>query len=232
MKPPPLVYCSLFFLTLSFSATASEADVSSLKPSDIREFDEQPAQVQRLLQYALDLTGQNLGYQYGSNNPSNGGMDCSGTVQHILTKNGFSSPRQANTIYLWAEKHGTLNRVKSASSVSDPQLRNLQPGDLLFWEGTYNVGKRNPPTSHVMLFLGHKKSDGKPVMVGASSGRYYAGKARHGVSVFDFKMPRKGSTSQFVGFGAVPGIETGRRNFSASLKAKVIQAIKPGSESE
>lgn len=212
-------------------AAASKAEVSSLKPSDIREFDQQPAQVQRVLKYALDLTGKKLGYQYGSNNPSNGGMDCSGTVQHILTKNGFSSPRQANTIYLWAEKHGTLKRVKNASSVLDPQLKKLQPGDLLFWEGTYNVGKRTPPTSHVMLFLGHKKSDGKPVMVGASSGRYYAGRARHGVSVFDFKMPRKGSTSKFVGYGAVPGIETGRRDSSDSLKARVIRAIKPGSDS-
>tara|TARA_R110002096_G_scaffold4493_11_gene20860 strand:- start:13348 stop:13998 length:651 start_codon:yes stop_codon:yes gene_type:complete len=211
MNQPLCVLRLLLLLILPTSAFASKVAVSSLKPSDIQEFDRQPALVQSVLRYALSLTSQNLGYQYGSNSPSNGGMDCSGTVQHILTKSGFASPRQANTIYLWADKHGTLNRVKGASSVNDPQLRKLQPGDLLFWEGTYNVGKRNPPTSHVMLFLGHKKADGKPVMVGASSGRYYAGKARHGVSVFDFKMPRKGSTSKFVGYGAIPGIAPKRK---------------------
>ena len=78
------------------------------------------------------------------------------------------------------QKAGNLHRVDGAHQVNDPQLSKLKVGDLLFWEGTYNVGKRNPPTSHVMIYLGHKKSDGKPVVLGASSGRYYNGKARHG----------------------------------------------------
>ncbi len=186
---------------------AKKAEVSSLEPSDIREFKDQPQEVQEVLRYALDLTKKNLAYHYGSNSPKNGGMDCSGTVQHILTALGFSAPRQANTIYLWTEKHGKLQKVKGAHSVTDRQLSKLKPGDLLFWEGTYNVGKRVPPTSHVMIYLGHEKATGRPVMVGASSGRYYAGRARHGVSIFDFKMPGKGSTSKFVGYGPIPGIK-------------------------
>ena len=208
-----------------------KAEVSSLKPSDIREFDEQPEKVRQILSYALDLTTQNLGYQYGSANPKNGGMDCSGAVSHILLKNGFSSPRASNTIYLWVEKRGNLHQVADPKSLADPQLAELKPGDILFWEGTYDVGERFPPTSHVMLFLGHRKSNGKPVMVGASSGRYYAGKARHGVSVFDFQLPRKGSKSKFVGYGPPPGLDRQKTVPDSILvsKARVATAIRSSS---
>ncbi|MEM7012261.1 MAG: NlpC/P60 family protein [Verrucomicrobiota bacterium] len=198
--------CSLALIS-AVQAERRTAEVSSLKPSDIREFDEQPAAIQQLLEYSLDLTRKNLAYQYGSCDPATGGMDCSGTVHHILVQHGFKAPRASNTLYLWVEKGKNLHKVKNATKVTDSQLRHLKPGDLLFWEGTYNVGKRNPPTSHVMIFLGHRKSNGSPVMVGASSGRYYDGRARHGVSVFDFVMPRATSKSKFVGYGAVPGLE-------------------------
>jgi hypothetical protein len=57
-----------------------------------------------------------------------------------------------------------------------------------------------------MIYLGHLKSNGKPVMVGSSSGRYFAGKARHGVSVFDFDLPSGTGASKFVGYGPVPGL--------------------------
>ncbi len=204
MKPIALLAAGA--LAFVSSATAGDAQVSSLSPEDIQEFSAQPTKVQKVLEYALNLTKQNLAYQYGSADPGQGGMDCSGTVQHILSESGFRAPRQANTLFVWVRDNGNLNPVADAYSTSDPQLSKLQPGDLLFWEGTYNIGKRNPPTSHVMIFLGHKKSDGKPVMVGASSGRYYNGKARHGVSVFDFSMPRKGSSSKFVGYGRIPGM--------------------------
>jgi len=194
------------FLAFTSPTWAKEADVSSLEPSDIREFDEQPEKVRQVLEYALKLTKEDLHYQFGSADPDNGGMDCSGTVQHILQSTGFSAPRQSNTLFLWVQNNSKLYSVDKARSPSDSQLDKLKPGHLLFWEGTYNVGKRNPPTSHVMIFLGHRKSDGKPVMVGASSGRYYNGRARHGVSVFDFTMPRKGSSSKFVGYGPPPGL--------------------------
>jgi len=187
----------------------TKADVASLAPADIAEFDEQPARIQKLLTYALELTKKNLRYNFGSNDPKSGGMDCSGTVNHILNAQGFSAPRQSDGLYLWVQKNGNLKRVENVHSPDDAALKSLKPGDLLFWEGTYNVGKRNPPTSHVMIYLGKQKSNGKPVMVGASSGRYYAGRARHGVSVFDFDLPRRGSSSVFVGYGPVPGLERG-----------------------
>lgn len=228
--------------TLAFSlaligaiqAETRTAEVSSLKPSDIREFDEQPAAIQQLLEYSLELTRKKLAYQYGSCDPAKGGMDCSGTVHHVLNKHGYKAPRASNTLYLWVEKGQNLHRVKNATSVTDSQLKNLKPGDLLFWEGTYNVGKRNPPTSHVMIYLGHRKSNGRPVMVGASSGRYYDGRARHGVSVFDFVMPRATSKSKFVGYGSVPGLERGKEdNPLQGVVARIMDRVsdeKPATE--
>ncbi|MEO6054159.1 MAG: peptidoglycan endopeptidase, partial [Chthoniobacterales bacterium] len=83
----------------------------------------------------------------------------------------------------------------------------LRPGALLFWTGTYNTGNRNPPVSHVMIYLGRRKSDGRPVMFGASDGRSYDGKARWGVGVFDFSLPAvPGGKARFIGYGDVPGL--------------------------
>ncbi|MEO0446151.1 MAG: NlpC/P60 family protein [Verrucomicrobiota bacterium] len=203
---PILIF--LFWYGHFFSAQGEElvVEVSSLKPSELRDFESSPADIQKVLRYALDLTSQDLGYLYGSDQPSRGGMDCSGTISHLLQHEGFSAPRMAHTIYLWVEKAGNMRMVKDCHDLDDPQLRSLRPGDLLFWEGTYDVGERNPPISHVMIYLG-KRMDGKQVMMGASSGRYYSGQARHGVSVFDFRMPRATSRSKFVGYGPAPGLE-------------------------
>ncbi len=208
------------FLAAPSFAQQRPAEVSSLKPADIAEFDAQPKKVRDILTYALQLTEKNLAYRYGSNNPTSGGMDCSGTVSHILNHLGYKSPRQSNTIYLWLREKGNLREVKGARSLTNAQLKELSPGDVLFWEGTYDVGERFPPTSHVMIYLGKRKKDGKPVMVGASSGRTYDGKSRHGVSVFDFRLPRIGSKSKFVGFGPVPGVK--------NLDLKLSPLKKPG----
>ncbi len=216
-----LVLLACVFLTSD--ALAKRAQVSSLKPSELAEFEDQPQAIQAMLAYALDLTRKRLGYQYGSNDPKKGGMDCSGTVQHILTEMGYSAPRQSNTLYLWVREHGNLREVKNVHAPNDAQLRHLEPGDLLFWEGTYNVGKRHPPTSHVMIYLGKRKSDGRPVMVGASSGRTYQGKSQHGVSVFDFRLPSRGSKTRFVGYGPVPGVK------KLSLTPPPLAAPLPGS---
>lgn len=188
-------------------AEAEDAMVSSLRPGELREFEQQSPEIQELLSYALGLTERGLAYRFGSGDPRLGGMDCSGTVWHILRHLGYAAPRSSNEIFLWLENAGNLRRVRDQRKVDDPVFASLRPGDLLFWEGTYAVGKRNPPTSHVMIYLGRLKEDGRPVMVGASSGRRFAGKVRHGVSVFDFVLPGPGADSSFVGFGSVPGLE-------------------------
>jgi hypothetical protein len=116
-------------------------------------------------------------------------------------------------LYLWAEKAGTL-RAANVKELEDRTLFDLKPGDLLFWEGTYEV-QRNPPISHTMIYLGREKKTGTRVMVGASDGRTYAGVSRNGVSVFDFRLPRTESTAKFVGYARVPGLDHSVRRDSA-----------------
>ena len=66
---------------------ADDARVSTLATSDLEGFSDQPAAVQRLISDGLALTTRDLGYKYGSDDPANGGMDCS--AQSII-----SSPRR------------------------------------------------------------------------------------------------------------------------------------------
>jgi cell wall-associated NlpC family hydrolase len=42
--------------------------------------------VRQIIERGLDLTKQNLNYTYGSADPANGGMDCSGFVYYVLAK--------------------------------------------------------------------------------------------------------------------------------------------------
>ena len=180
---------------------------ASLDSSDLREFADQPEEVRRLIEQALALTRRNLAYQYGSAYPEKGGMDCSGTVQFVLKSIGHQGvPRQANQIYEWVWKNSRFYAVVSERAGGFEMAR-LKPGDLLFWTGTSDV-TRDPPVTHVMVYLGTIKN-GKPVMFGASNGRRYAGKARNGVSVFDFRFPtpRKsasGRQARFIGYGSIP----------------------------
>lgn len=189
----------------------TRAPAATLAPEELREFAAQPPRVQQLITAALELTKLNLTYTYGSADPAKGGMDCSGTMYHLLRAQGFSDvPRDSSGQYVWARKHGPFFAVvgKTADSF---EFYDLQPGDLLFWTGTYEV-QRDIPISHVMLYLGTEKQTKKRVMFGASDGRSYAGVQRWGVSVFDFKMPREGNGNgthvDFVGYGRIPELRT------------------------
>jgi len=178
----------------------------TLAPEDLAEFDSQPESVQKLIRNGLALTERNLTYRYGSSDPASGGMDCSGTIYYLLKQAGIKEPpRDSSGIYLWTEKAGTLRAV-NVKDLEDRALSDLKPGDLLFWEGTYEV-QRDPPISHTMIYLGREKKTGTRVMVGASDGRTYAGISRNGVSVFDFRLPRAESTAKFVGYARVPGFD-------------------------
>lgn len=178
----------------------------TLDPEDLADFDANPEPVRRLLLVGLELTRRDLTYRYGSSDPSTGGMDCSGTMYYMLKTAGVKDPpRDSSGLYLWTQKEGTLRRVAPAS-LDDPALAEMKPGDLMFWEGTYEV-QRDPPISHTMIYLGREKKTGLPVMVGASDGRTYAGISRNGVSVFDFRLPAAGSAARFVGFGKVPELK-------------------------
>ncbi len=179
------------------------AVVSQLQTSDLKDFDKNPPAVQKIIKSALELTKKNLTYIYGSNHPKNKGMDCSGTMQYLLTSNGFTAPRQADQQYVWTKKHGNFTPVVATYTLDDKKFDNLKPGDLLFWNGTYNIKRL---ASHSMLYLGIEKKTGKPIMFGASSGRRHAGKKINGVSVFDFKLPKKGKKAKFLGYGPIPSL--------------------------
>jgi peptidoglycan DL-endopeptidase CwlO len=182
-----------------------------LLPEQIKGFEDYPPNVQKLLATALDLTTRNLDYKYGSADPANGGMDCSGFVYFVLRQNGLTDvPRDSSQQYIWLRRAGKFEAVISRKDNSF-ELENLQPGDLLFWTGTYAID-RDPPITHAMIYLGREKKTGERVMVGASDGRVYQGESRYGVSVFDFKLPRPDKNGDgkvqptFVGYGHIPAL--------------------------
>jgi cell wall-associated NlpC family hydrolase len=184
---------------------------ATVSPEEIAGFDTYPAKVRQLIEAGLELTKQNLGYTYGSADPANGGMDCSGFVYYVLRQNGFGDvPRDSSQQYVWVRKAGNFDAVLSRKEDSF-ELDALKPGDLLFWRGTYSID-RDPPITHAMIYLGREKRTKKRVMVGASDGRTYDGKQRFGVSVFDFKLPPPPKTNDaklspvFVGYGRIPGL--------------------------
>ena len=183
----------------------------SLSPSAIEGYEEYPPKVRQILDAGLALTKENLGYTYGSADPANGGMDCSGFIYYVLKQNGFPDvPRDSSQQYVWVRKAGDFDAVLSRKEDSF-EFNDLKPGDLLFWGGTYNID-RDPPITHTMIYLGREKRTNKRVMIGSSDGRTYDGKQRWGVSVFDFKMPPPPKSGDakispvFVGYGRIPGL--------------------------
>ncbi len=185
------------------------APSASLATTDLLGFSEQPPRVQKLIEDALALARLNLTYKFGSDDPAQGGMDCSGTVAYLLRQQGFRDvPRDSAGQYTWARKNGQFFAVVSKKT-GGFEFAELLPGDLMFWSGTYDT-PRDPPVTHSMIYLGVQRKRGQHVMWGSSDGRSYDGKARFGVSVFDFKMPRADTgaarSTDFLGYGRIPGL--------------------------
>ncbi len=95
----------------------------------------------RLISRAFEYVG--VPYVFGGTTPW--GFDCSGFTQYVFRQIGISIPRTADTQY--------YNYPKVSS-------RNLQPGDLVFFE-TYEPGP-----SHVGIYIGN----GKMLQAGSSTG--------------------------------------------------------------
>lgn len=169
---------------------------------DIADFDDNSRGVKKLISEALALNELHLAYKFGSTDPANNGMDCSGTISYLLKQFQVNDvPRQADQIYQWAWKNGEFNAVNS-HRFNSFEFSKLKPGDLLFWSGTYPV-KRDPAITHVMLYLGKDKYN-RPLMFGANSGGTYRGKPQRGVSVFEFRMPPPNSKVRFLGYACIP----------------------------
>lgn len=189
----------------------SPAPDASLDSEQLEEFSKQPEKIQTLIESSLDLTRQNLTYLAASDDPSNGGMDCSGFVYYVLTQAGVRDvPRDASGQYSWVRKAGKFRAVISRR-LDGFELDELKPGDLLFWSGTYKT-THDPPVTHTMIYLGREKETGNRVMVGSTDGRSFHGLRHWGVSVFDFKAMAgaspspEGESPQFIGYGAIPGL--------------------------
>ena len=223
--PPPPQKSEVSAALPETSTATSASDnkntkVATLGTDDLKEYADQPDKVKRLIARGLALTQMNLNYKYGSADPKNGGMDCSGTVYYLLREAGLGDvPRDASGLYSWLWKEKRFRAVVSQNPDSF-EFSELKPGDLLFWTGTYRVD-HDPPVTHVMIYLGRNRQTGRRVMLGASEGRPFDGKSRYGVSVFDFKMPGTASReelsgvtateakleSRFIGYGTIPGFD-------------------------
>jgi peptidoglycan DL-endopeptidase CwlO len=207
------------------------SQVSSLPPDALKEYASQPPKVQELIRESLALTEKNLTYAYGSNDPANGGMDCSGFIYYVLQRIGFHDvPRDSSEQYLWVRKYSDFHAVLSRRQDTF-ELDELRPGDLLFWSGTYGVN-RDVPVTHVMIYLGKDKKSGKQLMVGASDGRTYNGTQRYGVSVFDFTLPNgqpskndPARTPRFDGYATIPGLQPS--NLARNTQAQQAQTPSP-----
>jgi hypothetical protein len=176
----------------------------------LQNYNDYSPSVKNVIEEAQDLTKQHLTYLYGSADPANKGMDCSGVVYYLLKQLNINNPpRQASTLYLWALKEGKMY-VPHSDNFNSRDFSKLKPGDLIFWTGTYPI-HTYPPITHVNIYLG-KDNHNNPLMFGSSDGRPYQGKEMWGVSVFDFILPSKNSPIKIAGYSCIPAITCGVQN--------------------
>lgn len=204
----PRVLLLPLFLAVSH-AVAVEAP-GLIDPAALRGFDELPESRRNLIRKALSAAAEVSGmpYLYGGNGAKDGGFDCSGAMYHVLRKADLKPPRTSSDQYLWVREHSRLHPVSiEAVDTEHASFSNLKPGDLVFWTGTYEpTDGRLTKITHVAMFLGHEKKDGRAVMINATNGRPYRGAKVDGYGVCDFRLPRKDGKSRMVGYGTPPGL--------------------------
>lgn len=139
-----------------------------------------------------------LPYKFGGDHPSEGGMDCSGAMQFMMSGLGFDDmPRTSYNQYEWLRKNRTLRHSKSIPQRMGGR-KGINPGDLIFWGGTYDSGHK---VSHVMIYLG-QSGKGTHYMFGAR-GEKKRGLYGSGVDIFELDS---GYQKNLIGFGPLPGV--------------------------
>ena len=231
----------LALLLLPFAAVGEDLRPGSIKATELKEYESLEGARKKIVDASLELAAREawLKYQFGSADPASGGLDCSGSVYFILQEAGIQPPRSSAAQFTWVKGAGALTEVPAgSSSLSSEAFAKLQPGDLLFWSGTYEPRDgREVPVSHVQIYLGHEKTSGQPVMAGASDGRTYRGTKRNGYGVFDFKLPSAQSKGVFLGYGlpSAPVAEAKPKPEAAKPKTgatKAKPAAKPKSKAK
>lgn len=179
--------------------------------SQLAEFDTLPDDRKKLIEGAIAVERDSpwLPYCFGGSDPKDGGFDCSGAMYFVMQKAGLEPPRSSAEQFLWLKESDRLTEVTpDVKTLDHPLMKNLRPGDLLFWGGTYAPADgRKVNITHVALFLGHEKKDHRTVMINATDGRSYRGNKANGYGVYDFQLPREGSRAIFMGYGTPPGIQ-------------------------
>lgn len=171
--------------------------------SEIVGYERYPKHTQILIQNAHRLSQMRLKYIYGSADPKNRGMDCSGAIQYLLRNIGYGNPpRSSNEQYHWVAQYGKFHAVRSRQ-FSSYEFRHLKPGDLLFWTSPYRF-RKPAKVKHVMMYVGNDRW-GRPLMFGACEG-FYKGRLKKGVGLFEFRVPRLSSSDRFVGYGCIPNV--------------------------
>lgn len=180
--------------------------------SDLAEFDSFPADRRKLLETAIAVARDSpwLPYTARGSEPSDGGFDCSGAMYFVMRRAGLEPPRTAAAQLQWLERNQRLHKLPmDAIHLNNPALKNLHPGDLLFWGRPAAPGSGNlPEITHVAMYLGTEKSDKRPVMINSTDGRSYRGVKANGYGVYDFRLPAAGARIAFIGYGTPPGIAT------------------------
>lgn len=103
---------------------------------------------------------QYLGTPYAYGGTGSGGFDCSGFTMHVFSSFGISLA------------HGATPQLNNGYAVS---MSDLQPGDLVFFFGTYNTSSA---ASHVGIYIGGGQfihaSSSRGVIISSLSESYYA----------------------------------------------------------
>lgn len=145
---------------------------------------------------ANTLAGQGIKYQFGRNHPTFGGLDSSGSIQHLLSEIGVVGvPRTIGGQVSWLRMSGTLHNFSGRPSPTELE-RHLEPGNLIFW-GDYRTGRIN----HVMIYTGYDAQRRRHLAFGTRAG-IEVGLNGHEVDIFDLKLDRE----RIIATGAVPGL--------------------------
>ena len=119
-------------------------------------------------------------------------MDCSNTTRYLYQVTaGIALPRTASDQYYYLHLQDKAWDVPmSSSGFADTSfLRgNLKPGDLLFWENTYRP-ERQPPITHVMIYLG-ADARGRWLMAGSQGSKGFYNRRHSGPDVYVFDPTR------------------------------------------
>lgn len=154
--------------------------------------------LEMLRKEAHALADQKLTYVFGAEDPESGGLDCSSTIQYLLTKIGVKdAPRTSYDQYDWLKKNKTLDDVYGKAS-TEKLFKKLSPGDLIFWGGTWDSGHR---VSHVMLYMGYDAKTDKHYIFGAR-GKSVKGLTGCGVDIFELGQQK----GRLIAHGKIPGL--------------------------